>query len=66
MKIILYILLVLFSISFVFICFMWFLSHASGHNIPDRTDIEAYCLMVLNVLIIIFLKIRLKKISEKS
>jgi hypothetical protein len=45
---------------------MWFLSHASGHKIPDRIDREAYYLMILNVLIISVLIIALKKISKRE
>lgn len=66
MKIMIYFLLVLFSITFVFICFMWFLSHASGHEIPDRIDREAYSFMILNILIIGILIIVLKRISKRE
>ncbi|SDI88388.1 hypothetical protein SAMN05192550_1059 [Flavobacterium glycines] len=59
-------LLVLFSVIFLFICFMWFLSGASGHNIPDRIDRETYCLMIFNILIIGVLMIVLKKIRKKE
>lgn len=44
---------------------MWSLSHASGHNIPDKTDIDAYRLMILNVLIICVLLFTLRKIDKK-
>ena len=66
MRVLIYILLILFSITFVFICFMWFLSHASGHKIPYGVDRDAYCLMILNVLIISALIVILKKISKKE
>jgi membrane carboxypeptidase/penicillin-binding protein len=66
MKTIIYILLILFILTFVFLCVMWSLSHASGHNIPDKTDIEAYRLMILNVLVIGILLFTVRKIAKKS
>lgn len=45
---------------------MWSLSHASGHNIPAKTDIESYRLMILNVLVIGILLFTLRKIAKKS
>lgn len=59
-------LLVLFSVTFLFICFMWFFGGASGHDIPDRIDRETYCLMIFNVLIIGVLIIVLKKNKKKE
>lgn len=66
MKTITHILLILFVLTLLFICFMWFLSHASGHNIPDQTDLDTYSLMILNVLIISILLFALRKMSKKS
>lgn len=65
-KIIIYILLVLFSITFLFICFMWFLSNASGHKIPDKINMETYGLLIFNISIISILIFVLKKISKKN
>lgn len=45
---------------------MWFLSHASGHKIPDKIDREAYYLMILNILIIFILRFILKKFFKKE
>ena len=66
MKTILYILLVLFSISFIFICFLWFIYHGSGHNIPIETDRWLLSLTIVNVFVIIALLITLNKISKNQ
>jgi hypothetical protein len=66
MKTILYILLVLFSISFIFICFLWFIYHGSGHNIPIETDRWLLSLTIVNVFVIIALLITLYKISKNQ
>jgi cbb3-type cytochrome oxidase subunit 3 len=64
MKAALYILLVLFSLSLLFLCFTMFLYHASGHNIPVKTDLGFAALILVNIGLIWFLWGRIKKIKQ--
>ena len=66
MKTIIYIILGLFCISFLFICFLWLIYHGSGHNIPIETDRWLLSLTIANILIISILIIVLKKIYKRE
>lgn len=66
MKTLIYIILILFSISLIFICFLWFIYHGSSHNIPVKTDWWLLSLTITNILIISILILVLKKISKRE
>ena len=66
MKTTIYILLVLFCISFLFDCFLWLIYHGSGHNIPAKTDKWLLLLTISNIAIIGVLIFALKRISKKE
>ena len=66
MKTILYILLISFILSFVFICFLWFIYYGSGHKIPIETNRWLLSLTIVDVFVIIALLITLNKISKNQ
>ncbi len=64
MKVALYILLGLFALLLLFLCFTWFLYHGSGHNIPIKMDLGFAALVLVNIGLIWFLWSRIKKIKQ--
>jgi hypothetical protein len=52
--------------SFLFICFLWFIYHGSGHNIPIETNRWLFGLTIVNIIIIGILIIALKRISKRE
>lgn len=65
MKVALYVLLVLFSLSLLFLCFTWFLYHGSGHNIPVKTDLSIAVSILINIGVIWFLWGKLKQVKQQ-
>jgi len=64
MKAALYILLVLLSLSLLFLCFTWFLYHGTGHNIPVKTDLSFAVSILVNIGLIWFLWGKIKKTKK--
>jgi len=61
MKIIIYVLLALAYVFFLFMCFLWFITYGSGHNIPSETNTWLIYMTTLSVFLIIFFTIIKKK-----
>lgn len=66
MKIAIYVLLVILYIFLILFGFMWAVYHGSGHKIPIETDRYFGLSILVNVLLIFFLTIILKKTTIRE
>jgi hypothetical protein len=66
MKSTLYISIIIFSLTLLFFLFTELLVMSSSHNIPLNTRIYNWICIIVNIAILIFLIVMLKKIRLKS